>query len=155
MDGILRHIQEYWVLYVILAGVGFPLAYLARRYVGPALLWTAELALYSTVMHVVVHYFIRVTKWFKLSTTMYFEEKIDPGWQTPLVRFWARDLYNPGWIFYVEAALVVLAIVAMIRYRPMKVQKLGRKRERISKGAVPSSTEARYLRNKPPSDTHG
>ena len=43
------------------------------------------------------------------------------------IEFWNRDLYDPNWIFYMEIVFFVLVLLAVLRYRPMKVQ---RKRNR-------------------------
>lgn len=137
MDAVVEHFQNWWVLYALLAIVLAPTAYFTRRYSAPIIQWMLELCLYAVIMHTVVHYFIIVVKWFKLNTTMYFNERTDPGWGTPLVEFWARSEYSPSWLFWAELVALVLMLAAMIRMRPMKIQQKGFQRASIQKGGMP------------------
>jgi len=145
MEAVLAHVQEWWIAYAAGAACVLPLVYFTRRYSLPPLMWIGELLAYTVVMHVVLHLFVILTKWFKLNTTMYWQEKVDPGWKTPLDRFWDRGEYNPGWLFYCEVVIIVLMIVAMIRYRPLKTQRILPKRQHLYKGRTPESLRSKHL----------
>ncbi len=149
MESVTAHLQQYWILYSLGGLCLFFVVYFTQKYTLPVIQWTAELALYMACVHVVLHYFVQLVKWFKLNTMMYWQERIDPGWQTPLQRFWDRAEYNPAWLFYAEVVVAVLMVAAMVRYRPMKVQKIKPRRPPIQKGKVPDSLRARYG-GKPP-----
>ena len=142
MDTIVQHVQEYWIGYTAGAICVVPLLYFTRRYSVPVIQWVVELAIYATIMHVVLHGAIRLGAWFKFESQMKMlvEEKERVAWQTPLMRFWERESYNPWWIIYCELAFIVCIFVLMIRYRPMKTQKVGAKRESLRKGLAPKKT---------------
>lgn len=140
MDALLTHLQEYWIGYVFLVGGLVPVIYFTRQYTLPVIQWTAELCIYSAIMHVVVHGLVRLTAWFKEQSQ--FERAFDveaarPDWRTPLLEFWNKEAYNPDWLFWVEVAFVIVAIVLMFKYRPMKTQKILPRRPNISKGVTP------------------
>lgn len=144
MGIVAAHLQQYWIIYAIAGACLLPVLYATRRYSMPVLQWGVELAFCWGMLHVIIHYFIQMVKWFKLNTMMYWHDKIDPGWQTPLKRFWDRAEYNPEWLFYLEVLAAVLMVAAMIRYRPMKVQRIRPRREETRKGEVPASVLAKY-----------
>ena len=70
-------------------------------------------------------------------------EKARPDWDMPVFELWKRAEYSPQWIFYLELLAFVAIIVFMIRYRPMKTQKVGPKREHVSKGMTPKERLSR------------
>jgi len=150
METVMAHLQQYWILYSLGALCLIFFVYFTQKYTLPILQWGVELVIYCSIFHVVLHYFVRLVKWFKLNTTMYWHDKVDPGWQTPLQRFWDRAEYNPLWLFYAEVIVAVLMLAAMLRYRPMKVQRIKPRREPVRKGAVPESLRARYSGGKLP-----
>ena len=130
MESIIAHVQEHAATYALIAACVLPVIYLTRRYSMPVIMWAIELVLYFVAMHIVVHFFVRLVRWFRLSTIPHYEEIVDPGWQTPLVEFWDRALYIPEWIFYAEGIAVLLMIWAMIRYRPIKTQRFPERRKK-------------------------
>lgn len=140
MEPLLVHVQENWKGYAAIGAVLLPVLYLTRRYTLPAIQWCVELAVYSAIFHVVLHYLVAVAAWFQYESQMKMlvQEKVHTGWETPLTHFWDRELYHPGWVFYFEVVVVIGIVAAMIRYRPMTTQKLGPKREVLRKGVTPS-----------------
>lgn len=139
MDQLIASIQENWAGYAVVTALVLPIVYFTRKYTLPAIQWAVELVVYMTGLHLLIHYVVALTAWFQFESQMKMlvEEKVHMGWQTPLLYFWKMELYKPGWLFYLEAVALVLIIAAMFRYRPMKVQKPGPKREVIHKGQVP------------------
>ena len=150
MDAVIAHFQACWIYYVTGFVLVVPTLYFTRDFSMPVVQWLLEWVIYATIMHVVVHYFIIFIIWFKMSTTMYFNEKVDPGWQTPLAQFWKREDYSPSWLFYMELVFVVLVLLAMFRYRPMKTQKIRAARERLKTGQVPASLREGRSGGRPP-----
>ncbi len=143
MDIVLGHFQDFWIWYAAAAAVLIPMVFFTRRYSVPVLLWAVEYVVYCGLFHIVMHFFVMLVVWFKLETTPHYKDKIDPGWQTPLLAFWERAEYEPVWIFYVEIVFLILLLGLMIRIRPMKVQKF-RKREMSKGGKVPAHLVRRY-----------
>ena len=105
-----------------------------------------EFVIYSSIVHVVLHVIIRVAAWFQYESQMKFleKDKVHSGWITPLVAVWNREAYNPKWVFYLELAMAAIVLFLMIRYRPMAVQKLGPKRDHLTKGKVPRTVADKY-----------
>ena len=100
-----------------------PVLVMFRRQIFPVVCYLVELCFYLCAFHLVVHGTVRLARWFKLESTTYVREKIDTGWQTPLIEFWKRELYNPGWLFYFELAVAGIILYMMYRLRPFRVQK--------------------------------
>jgi hypothetical protein len=141
MDAVIQYVQERWMGFaagLICLGV---VLYLTRRHSFPLMMWCAELLMYTFIMHTVVCGLVAVTAWFKFESQMKMlvSEKERVPWNVPFKAFWDRSLYNPSWLFYLEIALVIVMIAGMIYYKPMVVQKLGPKRERLVKGKAPTS----------------
>ena len=139
MDAFIVHMQQNWLGYVILLALLLPFIYVFRRVALPAIQWALELCVYASAFHIVMHFLLRVIRWFRTESQMKMlaDERVDPGWQTPLTQFWDKSLYKPEWVLYFEIGMVVLFVLLMIRYRPMKTQRLGPKRESVRKGQVP------------------
>jgi len=131
MENILFVIRENWLPVSIAAIVLVGLLVATRRWISGPIQWTIELAIYAAMFHVVVHYVVRVARWFNLNSQMTWrdQDRVDSGWATPLVQFWDRTLYSPEWIVYVELGMVLLMVFMMYRIRPMKTQKAAPKRE--------------------------
>jgi hypothetical protein len=125
MDAILTHIQERAMAYGAVAVCCLPLLSLFRRQVVPGLWYIGEIAIYLCLFHGVLHGVVRLVRWFKMESTFgaLYNEKIDPGWQTPLLDFWDRALYKPSWLFYFEVIVAVFILYGVWRFRPFKVQK--------------------------------
>lgn len=124
---VLDHLAEHKTQYIGGAAVGIPLFYFTRKYTVPLILYLLEISVYLSLMHGAVHLLVRVTAWFKVTSSMKAlrpdgtpSEQVD--WTTPLFSFWERDLYEPNWILYVEACFAALVLVLVFRYRPMSTQ---------------------------------
>lgn len=124
---VFDHLAAHKTYYIGGAAVGLPLLYFTRKYTIPLILYLLEISIYLSVMHGLVHLFVRVTAWFKVTSSMKAlrpdgtpSEQVD--WETPLFQFWDRDLYIPNWIFYVEVCFAVIVLVLVMRYRPMSTQ---------------------------------
>jgi hypothetical protein len=132
MEAVTAHFEEFYRYYLVGAIVVIPVLLLTRKYSLPLILFTIESIIYAGLMHFAVGTIVRVTRWFRENSSMRALREdgkpVDaPEWTTPWIEFWNRDLYDPGWIFYMEIVFFVLVLVAVLRYRPMKVQ---RKRSR-------------------------
>lgn len=139
MESLITHIQEHMVEYGVGAVFVVAFIFFTRKWTLPLIQWGLELCIYSAAFHIVVHYVIAVAEWFNFESQMKMlkDQRTHAGWETPLIEFWRRDLYKPGWIFWIEIIFVVGAFILMIRYRPMTTQKPGRKREALRKGVAP------------------
>ena len=147
MEALTANLHQYGVAYVILAVIFLPILWLTRRYTFPPIQWVIEWCVFSAVFHVIVHGVVAVARWFREESQMQAikDQRITLDWQTPLTYFWKRELYRPIWIFYFELCVVIVFIVLMFRYRPMKRQKQLPKREGLTKGMarhVPASRGA-------------
>lgn len=136
MNAILDYARSHWAGCAFAAVLVLVALYWCRRYTIPALLLAVEFAVYCAVIHVVLHGVVRVAAWFKYESQMKFlvEEKEQVPWQTPLTRFWDTKGYDPAWMFYIELALLVGVIILMLRYRPMRIQKVRPRSTPATKG---------------------
>ncbi|MCF6286596.1 MAG: hypothetical protein L3K26_15580 [Candidatus Hydrogenedentes bacterium] len=128
MDELIAHVQENAVLYGVGAAFTLPLIYVTRKYSVPAILYTVEYTIYACIMHLVVWIIVGATRWFKESSSMKALREdgkpIDtPEWGTPLINFWDTDAYDPEVIWKVEVGFLVVVMLLMWRYRPMKIQR--------------------------------
>ncbi|MBN2307674.1 MAG: hypothetical protein JXR94_01810 [Candidatus Hydrogenedentes bacterium] len=139
MDALTEHLHHYWKGYVALLVCVLPVLYLLRKQLVPIVGWACELLAYMAGLHVVIFAVMHTAAWFKYNTRMYWDAKTRPDWHMPLLQVWKHAEYNPGWVFYLELAALVAVIVFMIRYRPMRIQKGGFKREHVAKGASPKA----------------
>ena len=136
-EPVLQHIQEYLTLYMIVAPIALIIVIFTRRYSVPLLLYAVEFAAYAFAMHTIVHVLVRLTAWFKNSSSMSMLQEdglpVDAVfWTTPWLAFWDGETYDPGWIVYVEMVFLVAILGLMYRYRPMKIQQ-----KRTSRYAAP------------------
>lgn len=132
MDVLAQHFTEWWRVYVVVAILVLPVVVIFRRYTVPAILYTVELAIYLCIVHVLLSGVVRLAGWFKDQSTMkrargLTEQSFDPGWTTPVPRFWDLDAYNPHWLVYLEAVLALGIVFMMWKYRPMQVQRAKKK----------------------------
>ena len=139
MELVLAHIQEHAAQYGVVAAIVVPLLYFTRRWTWGPIQWFLELIIYFGIFHTILHYAVALTDWFQFESQMKMlvDQKVRMGYETPLTTPWMMEVYNPKWLFYVEIAAVVLIIMAMFRYRPMKTQKPLPKREALRKGVAP------------------
>ena len=143
MDAFIEFVQANWMGLVAVGVCLLPFMYFTRKYSVPVLLFAVEFVIYTCLLHIVLHGVVRVTAWFKFESQMKMleQDKVAVSWWIPVKRFWDFDLYNPYWLPYVEMALLAGALVLMIRYRPMRVQKPRAQREKLTKGVAPSSAK--------------
>ncbi len=139
MDLLVEHFQANIWIYLAGAVVVLPLVYLTRKWSVPAILYTIEIAIYMLIMHTSVFLLVKVTRWFKQESSMRAlrpdgTPEGAPTWGTPYFEFWRRDLYDPPWIVYAELAFIVVIVYLVWRYRPLKVQRRGRRKTTYNHG---------------------
>ncbi len=147
MDAVAAHLSEYYLYYLIGVAALLPVLYLTRRWSGPLVFYTLEIAVYLGFMHLVMWALVGLTRWFAENSSMKALREdgrpIDaPDWGTPLLEFWQQEEYQPGWVFYMEIVAALLIIGLVWRYRPMRVQRrkerrrtaAGNKKTGINKG---------------------
>ena len=142
MDGLTEHLQEYWKGYVVLTVCLVPILYLLRKRLLPFGMWSGESVAYMACIHLVLLGIMHTAAWFKQNTRMYWEDKVKPDWHMPLFQIWKYEEFKPRWIFYLELAAAIGIISYMILYRPIRIQKLGEKREKLRKGVAPKARPA-------------
>jgi hypothetical protein len=125
LDQLIAHFQENWQIYAGVFICALPIIYLTRRISVQIILWSAEVAIYGAILHIVVAGIVRMANWFKTESQMAWreEERVDPGWSTPLIEFWRTELYSPGWVFYFEVVAVIFFFYMVSRLRPVRPQK--------------------------------
>lgn len=139
MDAVVEHLKEYYLFYVI-ASVGLlPVLYVTRKWSGPFLLYVVETALYLSLMHVAVYVLVLVTAWFKETSSMKALQKdgrpLDaPDWGTPILEFWDKAAYQPGWLVWVEVVFAAIIVFLVWRYRPMRIKYRRKKRHFVNEG---------------------
>ena len=150
MDALIQHVTENWVAYVVILACAMPIILIFRKYTVPVILWALEWVMYCGLFHIAVYVLVQVTRWFQYNTQMEMreEERVYKDWATPLVEFWDREAYSPGWIFWVEVVFAVVLLALMIRYRPMTTQKVKPRKPSVTKGVGPSQSMAQKYRNK-------
>jgi hypothetical protein len=136
MEVVLDHLTNRWPIYVVSAVFLIPVLILTRKFSLPLILWTLEVCLYITGLHLFMYGLLHAAGWFKGATQMAWkeEDKIIPTWTVPLDRFWDRSLYDPHWIFWFELIVLIAMIGVILKFRPIKVQSPLPKREGVRKG---------------------
>ncbi len=150
MDALIQHLSENWVAYVVILACAFPILWVFRKYTFPFIFWTIEWIIYCGLFHTAVHLLVRLVGWFHYNTQMEMleENRVHMDWATPLVEFWNREAYRPAWLFWMELVVAILFLMAMIRYRPMAVQKVKPRKPALTKGVGPAQTMAQKYRNR-------
>lgn len=137
-DLIYSHVEENIVAYSIGVVILVPVLYLTRKWSLPFLFYAIESLIYITIMHIVMHGFVKLVVWFYVNTQMRAlrpdgTPAYVPDWQTPLVDFWNRGDYIPEWLFYLELSFSLIIILLVWRYRPPKLGPVKRrKRKKVS-----------------------
>jgi hypothetical protein len=126
MDALITHFQTWAIAYACGAVVLLPVLFFTRRYSVPAILFAIETLIYFAVAHTVMWCIVTMATWFKNNSTMRALEKDGTmrdvaDWSIPYLQFWEKELYNPQWVMYLEGVFAVLIILAVFRYRPLKV----------------------------------
>lgn len=149
MEELIAHFQENAMGYGIGAVCAAPIIYVTRKYSVPFILYILEFSIYATAMHVVFWLLVVVTKWFKEQSSMRAlredgKPEDAPEWATPLIEFWKKEDYNPSWIWIVEVVFLVIILLLMWRYRPMKIQrKPKRATQEFGKSSARAGTPAK------------
>ncbi len=123
-----EHVQTYIKFYALGVAIGVPLIFFTRKWTVPLILYALEICVYFFIMHVLVYVLVGITGWFKNSSSIRALRKdgmpIDAvSWGTPFVRFWDKTLYDPQWLVYMEYVFMVVIVILVLRYRPMRTQK--------------------------------
>lgn len=134
MYAALAHLQEYWGYYAVGAAIVLPLLFMTRKYSMPVIQFALEFVIYSGLFHVFMVVLVYLAKAFKENTQMTWrdEDRVSVPWNIPLKEFWDYTLYEPGWVFYFEIGVMVLILIAMLKFRPMKTQRKRSRRRRPS-----------------------
>lgn len=128
MELVFQHVQEHLRLYLLVTALVVPLLYLFRKQTLPVLYHAAEYFIYCIVFHLLVGAMLRVGTWYRLETSFRNQDgstaaNYEP-FTTPLnLHFWEKELYNPQWFFYLEAAVAVGFLYLVIVVRPMRFKK--------------------------------
>jgi len=157
-QAILEHVQANIIAYVVILLCALPALYLGRKYVVPFILYTIEIIIYIGLVHVAVHLITRVAAWFRDSSSFdrAFGHQSEPtNWTTPLLEPWDRAAYDPEWIFWFQVVTAVLIVIAVFRYRPMKVHKgrdrkytdTGKRVGASGRGGRPGASKGRFPRH--------
>ncbi len=120
------YVRAHAATCTLVCAIALPFIYFTRRHSGPIILSTVEISIYVVTMHVVFYLVVPVAAWFRTNSSVYALTKegvpIDAVfWSTPLVRFWDKDLYDPQWIMYVECGFMVAIILAILKFRPVRI----------------------------------
>ena len=122
------HVQANLTAYVIGCVLALPLIYFTRKWSVPGILYAIEISIYLTIMHIVIHLVVGLAAWFKTNSSIRALNKegvpVDAVfWTTPMVRFWDKTIYDPQWIAYMELSFILIIVILVLRYRPMRTQK--------------------------------
>jgi len=135
-QAVVDHLQANYIAYGIAALCLLPVLILGRKYVVPFILYVIEICIYISLVHLTIFTIAKVAAWFRDSSSFdqaFGRDSEKTEWSTPLLEPWDRFAYEPGWIFWFEIVVFVLIIIAVFRYRPMKVHK-GRERKYTDTG---------------------
>jgi len=140
MEVLTEHFQSFWKYYAVAGVLLLALIIYFRRWALPLLQYTVEYCIYLGLLHVGLGTIVRVASWFKDQSTMkrargLVGQSYNPGWETPWLRFWDRELYSPEWLLYMEIIFALVVLLLMVRIRGIGVQRTKRKR-----GAPPKKT---------------
>jgi uncharacterized membrane protein (GlpM family) len=125
MEVVIQHLKEHYGWYVFGLICVLPPFVLLRRYTVAPVMYAVELVIYMGLLHCLIYGVVVVAAWFKDQSTLkrargLVQASFNPGWKTPLLRFWDRQQYDPPWLLYFELVLLVVVIFLMWRYRPLK-----------------------------------
>ena len=141
MEIVLEHLKENVTMYVFAAVVLLPAIYFTKKWSLPLILYSIEIVLYCTIMHVVMWVLVTCALWFKKSTAMKALEEdgtpvAQPDWATPLVEFWVKEAYSPQAIIWVEVGLLFVIFFLVWRFRPPKVKRKSRRKGTSKQGSM-------------------
>lgn len=139
MTEVIAHFQANAKWYIMGLVVAIPIVAATRKYSLPILQYILETAIYLGLTHVVFHFIVVLTKWFKEVSSFdraRGQESAPLEWQTPLTDFWIKEEYYPVWIYYAEIVLVFVIVGLVFKYRPMRFG--GRSKKAITAKKKPS-----------------
>ncbi|MCK5862277.1 MAG: hypothetical protein KAH38_07320 [Candidatus Hydrogenedentes bacterium] len=123
---LIEHVQANPVIYGIGAVVAVIIIYFTRPYSSAVILYSIEISIYLSAMHLLIYVCVYLMAGFSNETTMKgvfgADARGTAPWTTPLVRFWERDVYDPSWIMWFEVVVTIIILLLMRYYRPMQVQ---------------------------------
>ncbi len=128
MDTIVQHIEEHLALYAVAVVFGVPVLYLFRKQTLVVIYHGLEYFIYCGAFHYLFGGAIRLASWFRAETSFKnadgsFAKEYVP-YTTPLnLHFWEKELYNPQWFIYVEAAAAVLLLYVVTCIRPTRFKR--------------------------------
>ncbi len=130
MELVLEHLKEHAVLYGLGAACILPLIFVTKRWSVPFILYTVEIAVYFTMMHVLIWTLVRLAVWFKDKSSMRAlrEDGVTEG--------------TPDWLMWFELVLAAIIVGLVMRYRPMKTQR--KKRPRPGQGRTMMKNPRKY-----------
>jgi len=133
---IRTHVAENAIAYGVAAVFFVIFVFFTRRYTLPVILYAIETLIYLVIMHIVVAGLTSFFAWLHNSTSMQAVRTKSPDvdWDIPLIRFWYTEEYDPNWIYKMEIVFAVLILALVIRYRPMKIQRVRQQTEAAKKG---------------------
>lgn len=136
MDAVIVHLQQNWIAYTVFTVILLPVIFATRRYSLPLILWSIEVCIYLTALHLFLFGMVKAVVGFKYSTQMQWkeDEKVMETWSMPLTEFWRRDLYDPSWIFWLEIVFLIAVVAFILKYRPIRIQAPPPKRDAVRKG---------------------
>jgi len=127
MNTLIANIQSNAAMYAVGAVAALVITLVFRKWVLPFLYHTAEYIAYCTVAHFLLGGFVRAFSWFRGETEFKnFKGDLDPAWApytTPLdLNFWQMNLYNPQWLFWLEAIMAAGLLYVVIVIRPTRLK---------------------------------
>ncbi len=139
MEVLVAHFRDYALYYGISLVVLVPLLYATRKYSLPIIFYTLETVIYLGLMHIAVWLLVTVTRWFAENSSMRALREdgrpLDaPEWGTPLLEFWRREAYDPQWLVYVEIVAILLIILLVWKFRPLRIKYKGKRRQFANEG---------------------
>jgi len=122
------HVQANLKVYLLGIGLTVPFLFFTRKWTIPLILYILEISIYCGLMHTFIYGLVGLAGWFKNSSSIRALRKdgmpVDAvNWGTPFVRFWDKELYDPQWLVYVECGFMVVIVLLVFRFRPMRTQK--------------------------------
>jgi len=139
MDAVLEFVRTHAIAVAVVAACLLPAIYLTRKYSLPVIQWVIEYVIYCGVFHLLLCGVVKMIAWFRFESQMSFrdQDKVAVTWEIPVRQFWDRSLYDPKWLFWFEIVIFVAFIGLMMRFRPMKKQRVRERKTSASKGTSP------------------
>lgn len=117
----IEHIQQNMNAYIGGGVVALIIIVIFRRIMVPVVLKALEVSVYFAAMHLAVSTAIRALNWFQIASSEMANDP-GPGWTTPRVEFWNKELYNPEWLIYMELGFCAVILVVVYFFRPLYIK---------------------------------